>query len=348
MGYCLLALSLRHLLRHTYPVTELRGDSQWGRRGLNSAKLSLCLVASNNTSDNDSRKPRRLHLFISRANQSTHKFGWHWEMGAQPLTCPGYIWMAFFFQSDSFFLLPQPLFLFVFKNHFYSTQHISLQLDRFIRDCTCELWSMQQIVIAAYATMPIKDSRWPPAQDGLSCGRLAFHSASYVLLFLLLLWYAQLIDRQQRPQFAALHQKSETMSSGAALRQRQINLAANKPGTESKMDAATESEPKSLSPKVPDRARVKCWRICQIEWSASKLVVSKIQKKKMLEILIMRVVSVLVVVNLVVVARSIIKSDHLSGGMEHERDLRSIWVFLFAFVAMSLLDSLLWVCISIS
>lgn len=39
----------------------------------------------------------------------------------------------------------------------------------------------------------------------------------------------------------------------------------------------------------------------------------------MLEILIMRVVSVLVVV-----ARSIIKSDHLSGGMEHERDLRSI------------------------
>lgn len=96
MGYCLLALSLRHLLRHTYPVTELRGDSQWGRRGLNSAKLSLCLVASNNTSDNDSRKPRRLHLFISRANQSTHKFGWHWEMGAQPLTCPGYIWMAFF------------------------------------------------------------------------------------------------------------------------------------------------------------------------------------------------------------------------------------------------------------
>lgn len=43
----------------------------------------------------------------------------------------------------------------------------------------------------------------------------------------------------------------------------------------------------------------------------------------MLEILIMRVVSVLVVVNLVV-ARSIIKSDHLSGGMEHERDLRSI------------------------
>lgn len=46
-----------------------------GRRGLNSAKLSLCLVASNNTSDNDSRKPRRLHLFISRANQSTHMFG---------------------------------------------------------------------------------------------------------------------------------------------------------------------------------------------------------------------------------------------------------------------------------
>lgn len=44
----------------------------------------------------------------------------------------------------------------------------------------------------------------------------------------------------------------------------------------------------------------------------------------MLEILIMRVVSVLVVVNLVVVARSIIKSDHLSCGMEHERDLRSI------------------------
>lgn len=44
----------------------------------------------------------------------------------------------------------------------------------------------------------------------------------------------------------------------------------------------------------------------------------------MLEILIMRVVSVLVVVNFVVVARSIIKSDHLSGGMEHERDLRSI------------------------
>lgn len=153
-------------------------DSQWGRRGLNSAKLSLCLVASNNTSDNDSRKPRRLHLFISRANQSTHKFGWHWEMGAQPLTCPGYIWMAFFFLKWFFSLLPHPLFLFVFKNHFYSTQRISLQLDRFIRDCTCELWSMQQIVIAAYATMPIKDSRWPPAQDGLSCGRLAFHSAS--------------------------------------------------------------------------------------------------------------------------------------------------------------------------
>lgn len=59
--------------------------------------------------------------------------------------------------------------------------------------------------------------------------------------------------------------------------------------------------------------RVKCIQTC-----------SKQNTKKMLEILIMRVVSVLVVVNLVVVARSIIKSDHLSGGMEHERDLRSI------------------------
>lgn len=53
------------------------------------------------------------------------------------------------------------------------------------------------------------------------------------------------------------------MSSGAALRQRQLNLAANKPGTvESKMEAATKFGfgTKVAKPnKVPEtRARVKC------------------------------------------------------------------------------------------
>ncbi|TDG51413.1 hypothetical protein AWZ03_002208 [Drosophila navojoa] len=61
----------------------------------------------------------------------------------------------------------------------------------------------------------------------------------------LALGYAQLIDRQQRAQmlhFISGQKKSETWSSGAALRQRQLNLAFNKHGTQSKMESVSESK----------------------------------------------------------------------------------------------------------
>lgn len=85
-----------------------------------------------------------------------------------------------------------------------------------------------------------------------------------VLFGFFLVWltlgYAQLIDRQQRTQM--LHfiseQKSETWSSGAALRQRQLNLAFNKHGTQSKMESVSESAAESESELESEPARVKC------------------------------------------------------------------------------------------